>query len=113
MSQPVVNNTYIPVNMNIKFINFLFDNNIVTIGNLIKSDGKVKHLCDIVPPHNSLYKQHYLSWLSLTTSIPKQWLNKIKKGICKTYRKYNIKKCLLLISNKNYRRTICQVKNGK
>ena len=38
MSQPVVNNTYIPVNMNNKFINFLFDNNIVTIGNLIKSD---------------------------------------------------------------------------
>ena len=42
MSRSVVSNTYIPVNMNIKFINFLYDNNIVTIGNLIKSDGKLK-----------------------------------------------------------------------
>ena len=75
MSQPVVNNRHIMSNMNLKFIKFLTDNNILTVENLIRKNGKFKTLSDIVSSNTKLYNQHYLSWSSVTSSVPTEWTN--------------------------------------
>ena len=75
MSQPVVNNRHIMSNMNLKFIKFLTDNNILTVENLIRKIGKFKTLSDIVSSNTKLYNQHYLSWSSVTSSVPTEWTN--------------------------------------
>ena len=58
-------------NMNLKFIKFLTDNNILTVGNLIRKNGKFKTNTS----NTKLYNQHYLSWSSLTFSVPTEWIN--------------------------------------
>ena len=73
MSQPVVNNRHIISNM--KFIKFLTDNNIFTVGNLVRKNEKFKTLSDIISSNTKLYNQHYLSWSSLISSVPTEWIN--------------------------------------
>ena len=75
MSQPVVNNRQIISNMNKKFIKFLTDNNILTVGNLVRKNGKFKTLSDIISSNTKLYNQHYLSWSSLTSSVSTERIN--------------------------------------
>ena len=48
------------MNMNLKFIKFLTDNNIFTVGNLVRRNGIFKTLSDIVSSNTKLglYNQH-------------------------------------------------------
>ena len=36
---------------------------------------KCKTLSNIVSTNTKLYKHHYLSWSSLTSSVPTEWIN--------------------------------------
>ena len=65
------------MNINLKFIKFLTDNNIFTVGNLVRRNGIFETLSDIVSSNTKLglYNQHCFLWLSLASSVPTEWIN--------------------------------------
>ena len=74
LSQPLVNNFYIPLKLNSKFTSFLMKHQIYTVQNLLAHNGRPKELSEFLPVNSQHYKQHILSWASLVSSIPKIWI---------------------------------------
>ena len=77
ISQPVLNNIYIPIKQNAKFISFLIEHKIINVYNILAQNGKPKTLAQITPDTSQYYKQHFLSWTSLISSIPKTWIKQV------------------------------------
>ena len=82
MAQPLVGNIYLPFKQNMHFVNFLIQQNILYLGDIIKRNGTLKNLSEITPITSELYKQHFLSWSSLISSIPKKWLSIMSRENC-------------------------------
>ena len=82
MAQPLVGNIYLPFKQNMHFLHFLIKQNILYFGDIMKRNGKLKNLSEITPITSNLYKQHFLSWSSLISSIPKKWLNIMSRENC-------------------------------
>ena len=52
----------------------------IFIGDIVKSDGVLKQLHELVAMNSDIYKRQFLNWCSLIRSIPKEWLTLIENN---------------------------------
>ena len=82
LNQPVWNNAYIKHHKQSFYIRELYNSGIRLVGNIWSvAQNKIKPLSSFIDVNSFLYNKLFLSWFSLTKSIPSEWISVLKNEI--------------------------------